>query len=79
MSFANKTLKPFVWCPFPLECDILIIQKEERHAYLQFSDISRNSFGQDLQALVATSDHCVQAGALRGAAGEWGAAVVIIS
>lgn len=47
--------------------------------YLQLSNISWDSFGQDLQALVATPDHGVQAGALRGTAGQWGAAVVIIA
>ena len=79
MYFANKTQKIFVWSPFPLVCEIVLIQEGKDKLYLQFSDISWNSFGQDLQGFVATSNHCVQAGTLRRTAREWGAAIVIIS
>ena len=34
MYFANKTQKIFVWSPFPLVCEIVLIQERERQALL---------------------------------------------
>ena len=64
----------FPWCVKQYS-----FRKGKDKLYLQFSDISWNSFGQDLQGFVATSNHCVQAGTLGRTAREWGTAIVIIS
>jgi len=54
------------------QCKLVPIQ-------IQFSDVPGNTFGQDLQGLVAASDHCIQACAFRGAAREWRTATLIIA
>lgn len=77
-EFGDGPLKTSIWFPFPeLKWDLLRTQKGK--LYLQFSDVSGNTFGQDLQALVATSDNCIQARAFRGTAREWRTATVVIS
>lgn len=84
MQLANRT-KNFCFVSISLGvCNINCSEKEKKNKtknkfYLQFSDISWNCFGQDLQALVATSNHCIQAGTFRRTAREWGTTIVIIS
>lgn len=64
----------FSWC-----VKHTLFRKGKDKLYLQFCDVSWNTFGQDLQGFVATSDDCVQAGTLRRTAREWGTTIVIIS
>lgn len=54
-------------------------EKQDNKLYLQLGDISWNTFRQELQALVATSDYCIQASTFRRTARERRATIVIVS